>query len=66
MPVTERAVTDRVWLNVEEAAARTGVSRTELLNALQTGELRGTQRVPRGRWRLHVDDLDHWMRGGKA
>lgn len=57
------AVTDRVWLSVDEAHQRTGVSKTELYTALQTGDLVGTQRGKNHKWRIHVEDLDTWMRG---
>lgn len=53
----------RKWLTVEEAHAHTGCGRTEIYAALQSGELPGSQRSKRGRWRVHLDDLDKWMRG---
>lgn len=53
----------RVWLTVDEARQRTGVSKTELYEALQTRELVGTQRSKNAKWRIHIDDLDKWMRG---
>lgn len=52
----------RVWLTVDEARQRTGVSKTELYEALQVGDLVGTQRGKHAKWRVHVDDLDRWMR----
>lgn len=57
------AVTKRVWLTVSEARQVTGVGANSLYAALQTGELKGTQRGRKGRWRIHCDDLDAWMRG---
>lgn len=57
------AITRRVWLSVEEARQYTGVSARELYAALQVGELVGTQRARRKKWRIHVDNLDAWMRG---
>jgi excisionase family DNA binding protein len=66
-PEGQRAVSHpdsdrRVWFDTRQAAERCGVHRETLLVALQTGDLRGTQRVKGGRWRLHLDDLDAWLR----
>ena len=52
----------RVWLSVSEAEQVTGISRKELYEALQSGDLPGTQRVRNGKWRVHVDSLNSWMR----
>lgn len=60
------SVIARVWLTVDEARQRTGVSKTELYEALQTGDLAGTQRNKNAKWRVHIDDLDAWMRRGSA
>lgn len=57
------AVIRRVWFTVTEAEQYTGVSRKELYTALQVGELRGRQRRRNAKWRVHLDDLDRWMRG---
>lgn len=53
---------DREWLTVDEAKQRTGVAKTEIYLALRAGELVGSQRGSRKRWRIHIDDLDRWMR----
>jgi excisionase family DNA binding protein len=58
------ASVEKVWFTVEEASVRTGVGRTEIYEALQVGELTGFQRHgKKSRWRIHVEDLDAWMRG---
>jgi len=56
----------RKWLSVEEAAFVTGVSSTELYEALRSHELPGSQRRKNTKWRIHVDDLDTWMRGNRT
>lgn len=60
------AVLRRVWLSVDEAQQVTGVSTREIYDALRTGDLVGTQRFKNAKWRVHVDDLDAWMRGAAA
>lgn len=53
----------RVWLSVTEAQRYTGIAKTSLYEALQTGELAGSQRGgKRGKWRIHMNDIDAWMR----
>lgn len=54
---------DRVWLTPAEVQTITGVCRSEVYAALQTRELRGSQRGKNGRWRVHRDDVTEWMRG---
>ena len=56
----------RVWLTAEEVQRRTGISRTEIYAALQSGELVGHQRVKHRKWRVHIDDVDAWVRGEVA
>lgn len=56
------SVLRRVWLTADEATQVTGVSRTEIYAALQSKELVGYQRTKNGKWRIHVDDSDRWMR----
>jgi excisionase family DNA binding protein len=55
-----------MWLSTLEAVQYTGCSRTEVYEALQTGELVGSQKGKRGKWRIHVTDLDRWMRRNQA
>lgn len=56
---------ERAWLTVDEVEQYTGVSKTEVYIALQTAELPGSQRAKGGKWRIHRDDLDAWMRRGQ-
>lgn len=53
-----------IWHTVKTAKAHTGVGTRAILDALRAGELKGSQRVANGKWRIHRDDLDAWMRGG--
>jgi|GEM_PF-4466819 len=53
----------RIWFNTKQAGAYTGYSPTTVLRALEAGELLGHQRTTGGRWRIHRDSLDAWMRG---
>ncbi len=55
----------RRWLTVDEVRQMSGEGRTRVYEALQTGELVGSQRTPRGKWRIHVDAVESWMRGEK-
>lgn len=57
------AAPGRMWLSVVEAQRYTGVAKTTIYAALQTGDLLGSQRGKNGKWRIHVGDLDTWMRG---
>ena len=58
---------DRIWHDTKSAGVYAGVSTDTILDALQSGECRGYQRVsPGGKWRIHRDDLDAWMRGERA
>lgn len=52
------------WMTTTEARLYARCGRRQLLAALHTGELAGTQRTaPRGTWRIHRDDVDAWLRG---
>jgi excisionase family DNA binding protein len=53
----------RVWLTPAEVHIITGICRTDIYAALQTSELRGSQRGKCSRWRIHRDDVTEWMRG---
>lgn len=55
------------WLTVPEAAnyARCGTKR--IYDACRTGDLIATQQtVPHGTWRIHIGDLDNYLRGDTA
>lgn len=51
------------WLLAGDAATRARCGRREIIAALNDGSLRGYQRRAGGTWRIHVDDLDAWLRG---
>lgn len=53
----------RIWFNTAQAAEYSGYHPTTIRHVLQAGELVGTQRKDGGRWRIHRDDLDSWLRG---
>lgn len=57
---------DSPWFTREEAAGYAKASIDALGDALRSEELRGYQTGKRGRWRIHREDLDAWIRGEKA
>jgi excisionase family DNA binding protein len=66
-PVRQPAPVDP-WMTVREAAARSRHHYQYVYDALRLYEssrhkqgLRGHR--PRGRWRIHVDDVDAWIKG---
>lgn len=56
----------RTWFNTTQAGERADMHPTTVLKKLESGVLHGRQRTPRGRWRIHVDCLDAWIRGEKC
>ncbi len=60
-----QALLDRVWLTPAQVQELTGFGRTEVYAALQTGELEGHQRGKGRLWRIHIDAVNAWMRGGR-
>lgn len=58
--------TERIWFNTAQAAEYTGYHATTVRGALEAGELVGSQRKKNGRWRIHRDQLDAWLRGEAA
>jgi len=58
----------RTWYSTKTAAdyIDDGTHPTTILRKCESGELHGFQRTPRGRWRIHVDCLDAWIRGEKC
>lgn len=52
-----------IWLNTKQAGQYVGKHPATVLKALEAGELHGHQRVPNGRWSVHVDCLDAWAGG---
>lgn len=59
-------MTDSPWLTPTEACGRARCSERTILEALRSQELRGYQSGRGGRWRIHVEDLDAWVRGETA
>lgn len=60
-------MTDTPWLTSSEAADRARCNVDTLQDALRSQELRGYQGGgKKGRWRIHVEDLDAWVRGETA
>lgn len=51
------------WMTVREVQAYSRQGRREVLDALGDGSLRGHQRKPGGKWTVHRDDVDAWLRG---
>ena len=56
-------MSERIWHNTAQAAARAGCHSDTVLKALEAGELHGSQRKAKGRWRVHVDCIDAWCAG---
>lgn len=56
----------RHWHTTRSAATYADCHVQTVLEALRAGELRGSQLKKNGRWRIHRDDLDAWLRGGAA
>lgn len=54
---------DRIWFSTDQAAEYAECHPVTVRKALQAGELVGGQRKTKGRWRIHKDDLDTWLRG---
>jgi excisionase family DNA binding protein len=59
--VTETRVSP--WMGSTEAAEYAHRHRKTVINALRDGKLLGFQTSARGRWRIHVTDLDRWIAG---
>lgn len=56
----------RLWFSTTQAADHAGCHRDTVIKACESGELHGSQRKPKGRWRIHVDCLDSWCAGEKC
>jgi excisionase family DNA binding protein len=54
------------WLTALEATHYARRHINTINRALRSGELRGNQTARRGRWLIHRDDLDAWIRGEVA
>lgn len=53
----------RIWLNTAQAAEHSNSHADTVRKALEAGELHGSQKKTKGRWRIHVDCLDAWCAG---
>lgn len=51
------------WMLLADVVKYARSSRTEILAALADGSLRGHQRTQGGKWRVHREDVDSWLRG---
>ncbi|MGH3627488.1 MAG: helix-turn-helix domain-containing protein [Sciscionella sp.] len=51
------------WLTVAEAAIRARRVRQTVRRALEVGDLDGHQTRRGGRWQIHIDAVDAWVRG---
>jgi excisionase family DNA binding protein len=54
------------WMVLAEVCEYARGGRDEVLTALADGSLRGYQVKPGGKWRIHRDDVDTWLRGEQA
>lgn len=54
---------DTPWMTVKEACEYARCGRAELLTALRTEALRGSQTKANGKWRIHRLDVDAWLDG---
>lgn len=57
---------DSPWRTPQEAADYARKSRDTVLDACRAQELRAYQSGRNGRWTIHVEDLDAWVRGEVA
>jgi excisionase family DNA binding protein len=48
------------WLDIREAATRSGFSTRTIYRAIKAGELKAAK--VRSRWRIAVRDLEEWLR----
>lgn len=56
-------MSQRIWMNTAQAADHAGVHIDTIRKAVEGGELHGTQRKVKGRWRIHITCLDAWCSG---
>lgn len=65
MSTSREPALDSPWLQLAEVCRYARAGRTDVLAALADGTLRGSQLKPGGKWRIHRDDVDAWLRGEK-
>lgn len=56
-------MTTRIWHSTSTAGEEVGSHPSTVLKALEAGELHGSQRKKKGRWRIHRDCLTAWALG---
>lgn len=56
------SITDSPWMTPEEVMEYSRTGSSEVYAALNDGSLLGHQRKAGGRWRVHRDDVDTWIR----
>ncbi|WP_243061198.1 helix-turn-helix domain-containing protein [Nocardioides sp. SR21] len=59
-------MSDRTWHSTSTAADYADCHPVTVLKACEAEELHGVQRKARGRWRIHVDCLDAWIKGQRC
>lgn len=61
-------VNQRIWYSTEQAADYAGCDIQTVAKACRAGTLKAGQPFggKGGRWRIHVEDLDAWLRGGTS
>ena len=56
----------RAWMSTEQAAEYAGMHPETVRRACETGDLTAYQMRRGGRWRIHPDDVDTWIRRAAA
>lgn len=52
------------WLTIDEAKEYARLGKNQIYTACRTRRLKARQTVaPQGKWLIHRDDLDAWLRG---
>ena len=61
------SVAESPWLTIDEARTYAKAGKNQIYTACRTGRLKARQTVaPQGKWLIHRDDLDAWLRGDTA
>lgn len=56
--------TSSPWLTIDEAKEYARLGKNQIYTACRTHRLKARQSVaPQGKWLIHRDDLDAWLRG---
>lgn len=62
-PAPDTRIDEPIWMDVHQAADRAGYHWRSIADFCRSGEIHGSQRTARGKWRIHRDCLDAWMAG---